>query len=482
MRPMGSLRLLLCPGAGSGKKKKIALALALAASSDSSSTRSEQKRFTGCVMTKECPCSPREATLGASPRRRAVAGRGFFHPPAATEADGGGARRGGARRVGEGTNLCFSFAFSFRVRDVRFAFATLAFARHLLERGEGKAETVRRARGTVSTTARNAKKQKKQTRAEFIAVRTETNHRLRNDQGMPVFTPGSNPRRLPAAACRRGSCEFIDHPTKNSLARAAAVRSGTAKKKLSLLLSRFICITDFETPERNIPYMWPSLKTRPDCGCSTSAFSGDVLREGGERDAYTMRFRVSAFEFVRRGFREKNKREKNRQKPTSRAPRLSHPVLVTVFFSRKMVNILNVDRHRQSVAWIKLCIIENVVRVFRAFGSGGRGRMGTPRAAVIVLRGAFGLSDELGYASGDGRHRITVDFARHSRHGKYNLQSRAVRVSSARESVHTRASAGMMKKKNSRDGPPTPTPRPTLREAVRWYAQLASWPHERFAR
>ena len=146
----------------------------------------------------------------------------------------------------------------------------------------------------------------------------------------------------------------------------------------------------------------------------------------------------------------KKRREKNRQKPTSRAPRLSHPVLVTVFFSRKMVNILNVDRHRQSVAWIKLCIIENVVRVFRAFGSGGRGRMGTPRAAVIVLRGAFGLSDELGYASGDGRHRITVDFARHSRHGKYNLQSRAVRVSSARESVHTRASAGMMKKKISR--------------------------------
>jgi hypothetical protein len=26
-------------------------------------------------MTKECPCSPREATLGASPRRRAAAGR-----------------------------------------------------------------------------------------------------------------------------------------------------------------------------------------------------------------------------------------------------------------------------------------------------------------------------------------------------------------------------------------------------------------------
>jgi hypothetical protein len=50
---------------------------------------------------------------------------------------------------------------------------------------------------------------------------------------------------------------------------------------------------------------------------------------------------------------------------------------VTVFFSRKMVNILNVDRHRQSVAWIKLCIIENVVRVFRAFGSGARRTSGT---------------------------------------------------------------------------------------------------------
>ena len=97
-----------------------------------------------------------------------------------------------------------------------------------------------------------------------------------------------------------------------------------------------------------------------------------------------------------------------------------------------------------------------------SFGSFGRsglargGRVGPSRAAVIALRGAFGLSDELGYASGDGRHRITVDFARHSRHGKYNLQSRAVRVSSARESVHTRASAGMMKKKNLETEPPTP--------------------------
>ena len=177
-------------------------------------------------MTKECPCSPREATLGASPRRRAAAGRGFFHPPAATEADGVGARRGAARRGGERTNLCFSFAFSFRVRDVDVRSASARERRR--EGGDGQT----RARNRLHAGAKREKtKNKKQTRAAFVAVRTETNHRLRNDQGMPVFTPGSNPRRLPAAACRRGSCEFIDHPAKNSLARAAAVHSGTAKKQ-----------------------------------------------------------------------------------------------------------------------------------------------------------------------------------------------------------------------------------------------------------
>jgi hypothetical protein len=51
------------------------------------------------------------------------------------------------------------------------------------------------------------------------------------------------------------------------------------------------------------------------------------------------------------------------------------------------------------------------------------------------------LSDELGYASGDCERRITVDFAScRSRHGKYNLRGRAERLSSARDSVHTRAS------------------------------------------
>ena len=43
----------------------------------SRSLRSGQKRIIGCVMTEECPCSPREATLGASPRRHAAAGRAY---------------------------------------------------------------------------------------------------------------------------------------------------------------------------------------------------------------------------------------------------------------------------------------------------------------------------------------------------------------------------------------------------------------------
>ena len=67
----GSLRLLLCPGARAREKTRSRSRRRR----PRLSSRSEQKRFTGCVMTEECPCSPREATLGASPRRRAAAGR-----------------------------------------------------------------------------------------------------------------------------------------------------------------------------------------------------------------------------------------------------------------------------------------------------------------------------------------------------------------------------------------------------------------------
>ena len=128
---------------------------------------------------------------------------------------------------------------------------------------------------------------------------------------------------------------------------------------------------------------------------------------------------------------------------------------------------MNVDRHRQSVAWIKLCIIENGCSVparARAAGGGWDVRERRVGCARFARRA---LSDELGYASGDGRHRITVDFARHSRHVKYNLQSRAVRVSSARESVHTRASFGKTEKSHPPEPPTNAAPRsPRSRQMV----------------
>ena len=143
----GSLRLLLCPGARARARGENARRLARAASSPRLPSRSEQKRFTGCVMTEECPCSPREATLGASPRRRAAAGRGFFHPPAGTEADGG-ARRGAAARTRTHLFLRGRVPRE-RAGAARGSVALATVVRYLLEREDGEAETVRRARGTA---------------------------------------------------------------------------------------------------------------------------------------------------------------------------------------------------------------------------------------------------------------------------------------------------------------------------------------------
>lgn len=65
--------------------------------------------------------------------------------------------------------------------------------------------------------------------------------------------------------------------------------------------------------------MWPSLKTRPDCGCSTSAFAGDVLREGGERNARRV---DDATRRKRRIRRMTKKNEKRKTAPAApRTPR-----------------------------------------------------------------------------------------------------------------------------------------------------------------
>ena len=110
--------------------------------------------------------------------------------------------------------------------------------------------------------------------------------------------------------------------------------------------------------------------------------------------------------------------------------------------SRKMVNILIVDPHGSSVIGIKLCIIK----------SGRIGRIGS---------GGRGLSDELGYASGDGRHRITVDFAScYSRHGKIKpSESRSAVIRRPRICTHSclnRARVGEYAERDQRwvrDGP-----------------------------
>lgn len=102
--------------------------------------------------------------------------------------------------------------------------------------------------------------------------------------------------------------------------------------------------------------------------------------------------------------------------------------------SRKMVNILIVDPHGSSVVGIKLYIIK----------SGRIGRIGS---------GGRGLSDELGYASGDGRHRITVDFAScYSRHGKRKpSESRSAVIRRPRICTHSCLSRARVGEYTERD-------------------------------
>ena len=93
-------------------------------------------------------------------------------------------------------------------------------------RARGKKKTREaRARGVVASSS--------------VAVRTETVHGLRNDRGMPVFTPGSNPRRLPAAACRRGSW-FLSSSRRDGSRR----RRGAARRR-GHVPTRFLCFCRF---------------------------------------------------------------------------------------------------------------------------------------------------------------------------------------------------------------------------------------------
>ena len=199
-------------------------------------------------------------TPGSNPRRLpAAASRRESRFLSSSRRDGSRRRRRATWRGGEDTNAPFSSRS--RPTRARGSIALATVVRYLLEREDGEAETVRRARGTEKTKKRKKTplarlRRRRRARLAFVAVRTETNHRLRNDRGMPVFTPGSNPRRLPAAARRRGSCVCIDHPATN----APRVSKNVSKNKLSLLLSRFICIFPLRTSR---PRRGASLKCGP---------------------------------------------------------------------------------------------------------------------------------------------------------------------------------------------------------------------------
>ena len=204
---------------------------------------------------------------------------------------------------------------------------------------------------------------------------------------------------LPAAAYRAGRDIFSIIPRERRVARVLALGSGEGE--LLMLLSRFFCIARASRPRRGTPRECSPLKTtRRLRSVLRSAFTTSVLREGGAGDPTG-----------------KEKRdEKKRRQPTR-----AKPPDVTLGSSRKMVNILIVDPHGSSVVGIKLYIIK----------SGRIGRIGS---------GGRGLSDKLGYASGDERHRITVDFAScYSRHGKRKPSESRSAVIRRCESVHTHA-------------------------------------------
>ena len=137
-----------------------------------------------------------------------------------------------------------------------------------------------------------------------------------------------------------GSRGFFITPTASVASSPERLPRDTVKKKkeMLMLLSRFICMRDFETPERNTPCMWPSLKTNDRLrSVLRSAFPGDVLREGG------------------RG-RMTNARRKKKIGDASGENECPRETDAVALVSRKMVNVLIVDPHWASVIGIKLCI------------------------------------------------------------------------------------------------------------------------------
>ena len=143
--------------------------------------------LTGRVTTGRHPCSPREVTPGASPPRPGRAGRvvSSIIPSGARGARGVvrvRARRASAHLPEPGADAC----------------AKDRFGGGGAGRGERRAR--RRTRDATLRVARDRSVQKR-------------SHGQRNDRTSPVFTPGSNARRLPAAVVAGRVAWFLHHPT-----------------------------------------------------------------------------------------------------------------------------------------------------------------------------------------------------------------------------------------------------------------------------
>ena len=252
MRPQGlstPSALSRRAGSGSGRKRAKARARGVVASS-SVAVRTETVH--GLRNDRGMPVF----TPGSNPRRLpAAANRRESRFLSSSRRDGSRRRRRAAWRGGEDTNA----PFSSRSRPTR-ACGSVALAtvvRYLLEREDGEAETVRRARGTAHGSRKKKKKKKRPLRvyddgAERVSRSSRSGQKRIIGCVMTEECPcspreatlGASPRRRTAAG--RAYVSIIPRRTRRA-------RGVLSKNKLSLLLSRFICMADFETPERSIP-------------------------------------------------------------------------------------------------------------------------------------------------------------------------------------------------------------------------------------
>ena len=195
-------------------------------------------------------------TPGSNPRRLpAAASRRESRFLSSSRRDGSRRRRRATWRGGEDTNAPFSSRS--RPTRARGSIALATVVRYLLEREDGEAETVRRARGTEKTKKRKKKRPSRvyDDGAERVSRSSRSGQKQIIGCVMTEECPCS-PRKQPSAPPRGGTPPRVVRMYRSSHdERAARFEKSVSKNKLSLLLSRFICIfpCGLRDPERSIP-------------------------------------------------------------------------------------------------------------------------------------------------------------------------------------------------------------------------------------